>query len=145
MFRRKFSHLGAAWLAVFTFIGCASPTAPSPDLQGGVLATFEVEGQRFKVFATNASAIEALLGLQGGQGMPSIPNGRIRHGAGAGNHNAPFGWHLDPEDLEIVALAIEVCDGTPSYVQAHMSDYIDDVGRYCPWGARLVNLQDYRH
>ena len=68
----------------------------------------------------------------------------ILRGAGAGNHNAPHAWHLDPDDIEIVDATIEVCDGAPSYVDANVAEYVDVIGRYCPWGARLVGLDDYR-
>jgi hypothetical protein len=30
--------------------------------------------------------------------------------------------------------AIELCDGRPSYIEAHQDDY----PVYCPWGARIV-------
>jgi hypothetical protein len=30
--------------------------------------------------------------------------------------------------------AIELCDGRPSCVETHLSDY----ATYCPWGARIV-------
>jgi hypothetical protein len=124
--------------------GCSSPTAPSPDLRGGVLATFDVSGERFKAFVTNSTTVEALFALQRGESDASIPNGKIRRGAGVGDHNAPFGWHLDAEDVEMAAATIELCDGRPSFVQAHIGEYVDVIGRYCPWGARLVALQDFR-
>lgn len=122
----------------------SSPTAPSPDLEGGVVATFDVSGTRFNVFVTNPAAISRLIRIDRGAELGQIPNGRIRRGAGAGSHNAPFSWHLDPEDIEIVDAAIELCDGNPSYVENHVDEFVDVVGRYCPWGAELVDLKDYR-
>ncbi len=41
-------------------------------------------------------------------------------------------------------VTIELCDGTPSYVEAHLDEWIEQVGRYCPWSARLVALEDRR-
>jgi hypothetical protein len=124
--------------------GCSSPTSPSEDLRGGAVATFDVSGQRFKAFVTNAQAIADLFALQNGQSTASIPNGRILRGPGAGDHNAPYDWHLDPTDIEMADATIEVCDGAPAYVQAHVAEYVDVIGRYCPWGASLVSIQDYR-
>jgi hypothetical protein len=124
--------------------GCSSKVAPSPDLAGGVVATFESTGERFKVFVKNAAAIERLIAIRNGAPLGQIPNARILRGAGAGAHNAPRAWHLDPDDIQIVDAAIELCDGRPSYVDAHVADYVDVIGRYCPWGARLVKLDDYR-
>ena len=123
---------------------CSSPSAPSPDLEGGVVATFETVGERFKVFVKNPTAVQRLVQIRNGANLGQIPNGRIRRGAGAGNHNAPHAWHLDPDDIEIVDATIEVCDGAPSYVDANVAEYVDVIGRYCPWGARLVGLDDYR-
>ena len=123
---------------------CASPTAPSPDLEGGVVATFDVTGTPFKVFVTNPTAVARLYNIRNGADLGQIPNGRIRRGPGAGQHNAPYSWHLDPEDIEIVDAAIEVCDGAPSYVEENVDEFVDVVGRYCPWGARLVRIDDYR-
>jgi hypothetical protein len=31
-----------------------------------------------------------------------------------------------------------------SYVDAHVSEHVDAIGRYCKWGAQLVRLDDYR-
>jgi hypothetical protein len=131
-------------LAAVVIAGCASPTAPSEDLRGGVLATFRTVNQTFKVFVTRPSTITALYALQRGEATASIPNGRILRGAGAGAHNTPFSWHLDPADVEMADQTIELCDGAPSYVEANLTEYVEVIGRYCPWGATLVRLQDYR-
>ena len=53
---------------------------------------------------------------------------------GDGGFNAPWSWHFDPDQVRMVEAAIEVCDGTPSYVETHLSDF----PTYCPWGARIV-------
>ena len=34
--------------------------------------------------------------------------------------------------------AVEVCDGRPSMVEADVSYWLDTVGRFCPWGATVV-------
>lgn len=124
--------------------GCSTSVTPSPDLKGGVIATFETVGEQFKVFVKNPAAIERLLAIRNGAALGQIPNGRILRGAGAANHNSPRAWHLDPDDIQVVDSAIEVCDGRPSYVDQHLGEYVDVVGRYCPWGAKLVRLDDYR-
>lgn len=143
MLRRNVIGAIVATLAV-AGAGCSSPNAPSPDLEGGVVATFEVGSDRFKVFVKNAAAIERLVALRNGAGGGQIPNGRILRGSGAGQHNAPRAWHLDPDDIQIVVVTFEVCDATPSYVDAHVDKFVDVVGRYCPWEARFVRLDDYR-
>lgn len=131
-------------ILALTGAGCSSPNAPSSELRGGIVATFEVGAERFRVFVRNGAAIDRLLQLQAGATLGSIPNGRILRGAGAGRHNLPRAWHLDPQDIQIVDTAIELCDGSPSYVDANLGEYVDAIGRYCPWGARLVKIDDYR-
>lgn len=108
------------------------------------MATFATVGETFKVFVKNPVVVQRLLQLRNGADLGQIPNGRILRGSGADNHNAPHAWHLDPDDVELVDVAIEVCDGAPSYVDANVTEYVDVIGRYCPWGARLVRLDDYR-
>jgi hypothetical protein len=133
----------AAALSMFA-AACSSPTEPDPALQGGVVAVFETSGERFSVFVRNPTAVQRLIQIRDGARLGQIPNGRIRRGPGAANRNAPHPWHLAPDQIEIVDAAAEVCDGAPSYVDTHVDEYVDVVGYYCPWGAKLVRLEDYR-
>jgi hypothetical protein len=41
-------------------------------------------------------------------------------------------------------ITIEVCDGTPDYVDENVDEFVDVVKRYCSWGAELTALQDNR-
>lgn len=124
---------------------CSGPTSPDPGpLRGGVLATFAVGQEPLKVWVRNPEAVADLLALQRGTSTASIPNGVLRVGPGQGAHNAPYSWHLDPDEIQMAGATIEVCDGAPSYIQSHRDDFIASVGRYCPWGARLVALEDFR-
>ncbi len=71
-----------------------------PDsLAAGVLATFDVSGELFNVWVTNARTIQQLTELDKGKSTATIPNGRILRGPGQGAHNEPWSWHLDPEDI----------------------------------------------
>jgi hypothetical protein len=124
--------------------GCgAGSTDPEEDLAGGVLATFRVSQEDFHVWVTNEETIEQILALLAGESTANIPNGALREGQGPGHHNAPWSWHLDPEDIGMAELATEVCDGRPSLVESLFEDYMT-VGRFCPWGAQLVDVQDLR-
>jgi hypothetical protein len=112
-------------------------------LRGGVLATFEVEGERFRVWTTNPQTIHDLYELLQGTSTANIANGRILRGPGQARHNAPYHWHLDPQDIAMAEVAIELCDGLPSYVEENVEEFVDRVGRYCPWAAELVELRDF--
>lgn len=107
--------------------GCESPSSPD----GSQEFVVDVSGERFVVRLTDPDAIRlAGENLQGANAR--FPMGTVRRGDGG--FNQPWSWHLDPDDTTLVELAIEVCDGRPSYLEGHLDDYTT----YCPWGARIV-------
>jgi hypothetical protein len=93
---------------------------------------------------TNEETIEQLFDLWEGTSSASIPNGRILRGPGQASHNQPWSWHLDPEQIEMAEVTIELCDGVPSLVEEEVDYWVDTVGYYCPWSAELIDLQDFR-
>jgi hypothetical protein len=113
-------------------------------LRGGVVATFDVAGERFRVWVTNPQTIQQILDLQEDPSQPSIPSGRLLRGPGRRRHNAPFHWHLDPEEIEMAENTIELCDALPSFVEANRKEFIKQVGQYCPWSAVLETVVDCR-
>jgi hypothetical protein len=112
-------------------------------LRGGALATFEVGGERFRAWTTNPQTIQDLHNLKQGTSTANIPNGRILYGSGRARHNAPYHWHLDPQDIAMAERTIEICDALPSYVEENVDEFVGTVGRYCPWHARLLELRYY--
>jgi hypothetical protein len=58
----------------------------------GVLATFDVDGEQFRVWVTNPQTIQQILELEQGKSMANIPNGRILRGPGYQDHNTPWSW-----------------------------------------------------
>ena len=44
----------------------------------------------------------------------------------------------------MVQFAIEVCDARTSYEEENVDEFVETLGRYCPWQARLVDLRDFR-
>jgi hypothetical protein len=121
---------------------CAEPA--DDLLAGGIVATFRDNSEEFRIWVTAPSTIDQLLALEVGQSHATIPSGRVVRGAGQADHNAPWSWHVDPEDVVMAEVTIELCDGAPSYLEQHLDDWIEHVVRYCPWGASLVDLDDYR-
>ncbi len=95
------------------------------------------------MWVTNEETIKQILDLRDGRSTASIPNGVLHEGQGRADHNAPWAWHMDPIDIEMADATIEVCDGRPSLVDSLLDDYLT-VGRFCPWGAELVGVQDFR-
>lgn len=146
-FQKRELVIAALLAAAVVGAACGGPTSPSDpgrSLAGGVLATFAVGSDQFKVWITNPAAIDRVMALSRGEGGGSIPNGKLVRGPGRASHNAPYSWHLDPVDIQIVEFTIELCDGNPQYVEANVPEYADRIGRYCPWGARLISVNEYR-
>ena len=124
--------------------GCGDDAAgPDDELRGGALATFQVSGEQFHIWVTNDGVIEQILDLRDGLSSANIPNGALHTGPGIAGHNEPWLWHIDAEDISMAEATIEVCDGRPSLVDVLLEDYLA-VGRFCPWGAELVSIDDRR-
>lgn len=117
-------------LSCLTLIAACSD-GPSPVRSDFVLA---VGAESFVLRAQDAETVRRALGnLRGENRM--FPIGPLR--PGDGGFNAPWSWHLDPEQVRFTEAAIELCDGTPSYVEAHREAF----PTYCPWSARVVALR----
>jgi hypothetical protein len=115
----------------------ASPPAPpTPPDDGSVVVTFAVKDERYRILLTDTVDIaNARRLLAGDEEAPSIPSGVIVRGeAGV---NVGYSWHIDPESVEFADMTIEVCDGVPSFVE----DGTLEGDRYCPWGARVIDIQ----
>ena len=139
--KRTLTAVTVCLLALACAVG--SPMPPNETLEGGVLATFEVSGEAFHAWVTSPTAIAQILDVRDGRSSATIPNGAIHAGAGVASHNHPWSWHFDPTDFQMAESTIELCDGRPSLVDSLLEDYLHG-GRFCPWGARLVSVEDLR-
>ncbi|MHC4729295.1 MAG: BP74-related protein [Planctomycetota bacterium] len=99
--------------------------------------------ETFRVWITNAQMIDDVFQVQAGVNPNRFPTGALLTGPGKADHNLPWSWHLDPDDIAMAEIAMEVCDGRPSIVEQFLADYLK-VGRFCPWGATLDSVEDYR-
>ncbi len=113
-----------------------------PVLSGGVLATFDVVGEQYSIFISNEQTIEQVLAVQQGKSQATIPSGHLLKGSVP--YNQPWSWHVDSEDVQMAEVTIELCDGTPSQVEANLNYWVDTVKRFCPWNAKLINVEDFR-
>lgn len=103
--------------------------------EGGVLFTIEVSGESFHARVFDQEVIDDL-DARLDAGTEGVILGSLR--AGNGGFNAPWEWHWDPATVEVADLAIELCDGRPSMVEADLPYWIETVGAFCPWGATVV-------
>lgn len=115
-----------------------TPTPPAPPAPPAMATfSFQVRGkgleERF-VHSTTSSAFIAAARAQ--LALPAADRRQFPAGpiaAGNGGFNLNWGWHFT--DLSLVEAAVEVCDGTPSMVQANLNYWLTTVRNFCPWAA----------
>ncbi|HVM31299.1 MAG TPA: hypothetical protein VM305_11095 [Candidatus Limnocylindrales bacterium] len=109
---------------------------PTPVVTpNGVIVTFRVVDEQFRMLLTNPDHIQHVRGLLAGGEEGAIPNAVIVRGETGVNEG--WSWSLDPETLEFADMTAEVCDGLPS----HIEDGTLQTERYCPWAAEVVDVQ----
>jgi len=136
--------------AVLVFIACsagvnpgpspvpsAAPSAsPAPSASTGVVVTFRVIDEEYRIELTDPADVVIARKLLRGEVAPGIPSGIVVRGDPG--VNTGYTWHIDPASLEFADVTTEVCDGLPSDVEANRitSD------RYCPWQARVIRIAE---
>ena len=112
------------------------PPSPSPSQTpgAGVVVTFRVVGEEYKVLITDAALIAHAQDLLAGGEQRRIPSGLIMRGDPG--VNAPWTWHIDPDSLEFADMTMEICDGLPS----HIEEGTLTIDRYCPWSAEVIAI-----
>jgi hypothetical protein len=106
---------------------------------GGVYAVFRVGTETFYALITNLTGIQQAIDLWQGRSTAQIPNGKLV--CTSANYNCGYSWYLDPSSIQFADVTIELCDGTPSYVEANCASFGTN---YCPWSAQLIELYDCR-
>lgn len=113
--------------------------APACDKSGTgpdeAVYTITVGDDQFRIRARDSQTIERLEQRMR-TGTTGVIMGRVERGDAG--YNAPWSWHLVPSTIQVPDVSIELCDGTPSYVEAHLDEWMSDVKNYCPWGARVI-------
>lgn len=97
-----------------------------------------IDGVQFATRITDENSLHDIRVALEGDGHAGIPNGKLVRGDGGFNRGHE--WHL--VDVMLADMAIEVCDGTASMVDADVDYWVDTVGQYCPWDARVVAITD---
>src|SRR5215216_2751230 len=120
-------------LVLLTSCAGAATSTPEPD---GVVVTFQVENEQYKIRLTDPADIEIARKLLAGEESPNIPNGIVVRGDP--DVNVGYGWHIDPDTVEFADIATEVYDGLPSDVEKG----IITSDRYCPWCAKVIAIDE---
>ncbi len=121
-----------ALISLTAFSACDDdPAAP----EGAATFTIEVSGEQFMVQVETDEQIQALQARMNA-GTEGVLSGELL--PGSGGFNEPWSWRMDPATVHTPDLAVEVCDGRPSMVEDNLDYWLETVGRFCPWGAKVV-------
>lgn len=135
--------LPVALTVAIAFAACDSNGADDlelcADLTGGALITIEVEGESFTDFFTDAAFITEAKSLKASGQTKNPVFEEVFAGKGCDNQ---WKFNVDAEDVHWADMTIELCDGRPSYVSGNLEDWMDQVGSWCPWGAKVTNVED---
>jgi len=116
----------AALVLAVPLASCSDPSGARADF---VVA---VGTDSFVVRSTDPDTIAQFREVVKGS-RTGFPIGPLR--AGDGGFNSPWGWHFDEDKTRLTEVAVEVCDGTPSYVETHLGQF----PTYCPWSAKILS------
>lgn len=103
--------------------------------------TFLVGTDNLSVFFLKTGTIRDAIDNFYGKNSKHIPIGNlIDDRPGKSAYDSQWSWHLDPLTTIMAQTTIELCDGTPSYVEANLDQWLATVHNYCPWAAQVMQL-----
>lgn len=131
----------AILLAVLTTVASPAVASDCGARRGGAFITLGFPGgERMRVWSENDAFIQKASELRRSH-QTLIPIFLLADGTDC---NRRWSWHVDPVRMEWAELAIEVCDGRPSDIEADKAYWIHTVGQYCPWGLKRVGRVRHR-
>jgi len=127
-----------ALLAALAAASCGGGSEVSPPEEpGSAVFVFRLRGhpsaEEFRVATDSAEFIS-----QARVQLLLPPSQRLLFVAGAieagdGGHNTGWSWHY--ADASLTEMAIELCDGTPSLLEADLDYWLNTVKSFCPWSS----------
>jgi hypothetical protein len=127
-------------VSVSAQMGVGPKPTPDPLPMNGFLATFQAGTETFNALITDPTAMNDALLLWKKKSNKRIPTGALA--CTQTTWNKPWHWHMIPSTVRFGFGAIEICDGTPSYVEQHCPTF--GLGSYCPWQTVMIQLRDCR-
>ena len=121
----------AASFSGLGLFGCESSTGP--DLHRDFIV--DVNGERFIMRAIDPTTIQQAVNILNRE-ENLFPIGPLR--SGNGGFNTPWSWHMDPAEVRLTEVSVEVCDAMPSFVEENLNNFLRPEVGYCPWSARIV-------
>jgi hypothetical protein len=133
----KFIADAGAFLALFCIILLLALT--SCDSKSGRV-TFEFgmdRGDKNALFLATTSESEIIMRARAELTKPEAErrlhiNGRIAEG---NDGNLGWNWHFVDNEWSLEEISIEVCDGSPQYVEENLDEWLSTVpgSLFCPW------------
>lgn len=114
-------------------LGCggSDPQKEAPVFEFRLHGMDNAESFRIKIHSSETiTAARAQLSLPEEE-RRLFPIGGIS--PGNGGVNLQWSWHLS--DVRLTEVSIELCDGTPSLVEADLYYWTNTVTHFCPWQA----------
>jgi hypothetical protein len=105
---------------------------------GGALIRFAIGNESLTVWVTNDSFIAEAERLRMA-GERRIPSFALLDDTDC---DPQWTWHVDPASVAFADVTIEVCDGLPSHIENDKRYWLETLGSYCPWSARVVSVDD---
>ena len=127
-------HVAVAVLAFASLTACGDE---GRDEQDAVTFAFRLHDMpESEEFRATISAPDVIATARAQLSLPQSERHLFAIGgiaAGDGGVNVGWSWHFT--DVSLTELAIELCDGTPSMVEADLHYWLDTVRSFCPWAS----------
>lgn len=90
---------------------------------------------KFIVYVNSPDEVAAMSAQAAGQADKQIVSGIVRRGK---RYNPDWNFTMGPGSIVLGDVFMEVCDGSPYYVQRHRRDWLGD--RWCPWSSYVEKV-----
>jgi hypothetical protein len=94
----------------------------------------EREHLSFVVYVAKQHEIEEMAREAESEEKRLIVGGIVRRGRAP--YNADWTYTMRPRSIELGEVWVEVCDGSPRYVQRHLNDWVGEM--WCPWSSYVA-------
>lgn len=109
--------------------------------RGGAFVAFDICDESLIVWSTAPAFIdEAIRLLDSGERLIPV-FAQLLDGTDC---DPQWTWHVGPAEMSFTEFAIELCDGCPSHLDDDKAYWLNTVRQYCPWTARVVDVDDRR-
>lgn len=90
---------------------------------------------KFIVYVNTPEEVAAMKSQAAGETEKQIVSGIVRRGK---RYNPAWNFTMGPGSIVLGDVFMEVCDGSPYYVQRHRRDWLGD--RWCPWSSYVEKV-----